>query len=126
MMSDELFEAKVDEVCAVDTRYDPDAYFFLREGMDFAIKERKGGKQQHLSGKELSEGLRDYALAEFGPMALFVLTEWGLRSTADFGNLVYNLIHAEVFTKTSTDKRADFNNVFDFHQAFAVPYLPEK
>jgi len=124
MNPDEVFETKITEVCDKDSRYDPDAYFFLREGMEFTIRERKGGKPQHLTGQELSMGLRDYALSEFGPMAHYVLSEWGIHSTSDFGNLVYNLIHAEVFTKTPTDKREDFNDVFDFHQTFAEPYLP--
>ena len=124
MTPDDAFEAKITEICDKDSRYDPDAYFFLREGMDFAIRERKGGKGQHLSGREVSEGLRDYALSEFGPMARFVLSEWGLHSTSDFGNLVYNLIHAEVFSKTPKDRREDFNDVYDFHQTFTVPYLP--
>ena len=124
MMPPDVFEARITEIFEKDNRYDPDAYFFLREGMDHAIGTMKKGAKQHLSGKEVSLALRDYALLEFGPMALFVLNEWGLHKTEDFGNLVYNLINAAVFTKTTADKREDFNNVFDFHDAFAKPYLP--
>ena len=122
-MTPEPFETKIAEICEMDSRYDPDAYFFLREGMEYTITTVKKGVHQHLTGQEVSLGLKDYALAEFGPMALFVLNEWGLHKTDDFGNLVYNLINAEVFSKTPTDKKEDFNNVFDFYDAFAKPYL---
>ena len=58
-------------------------------------------------------------------MAMTVMTEWGIAKTADFGNMVYNLIMAGILNKTERDSLNDFAGVFDFSEAFVLPYLPE-
>lgn len=47
-----------------------------------------------------------------------VLANWGIHSTSDFGELVYNLIRIEQMRKSDTDRREDFNDVYDFDDAF--------
>ena len=83
-----------------DKRYDRDAYFFLRDGLDFTVSRiRKANPEappRHVSGRELCEGLRDYALDRYGPMTQDLLREWGLRETLDFGNLVFHLIDYQI------------------------------
>lgn len=128
-MNPDSFDEVVNRICAADERYDPDAYFFLREALDHTVAtlgRNAGGKPQHVSGKELSLGIRDYALQEFGPLAWLVLTEWGLERTLDFGDLVYNLIEAGSMGKTDADSRDDFRDVFDFREAFVRPYEPQR
>lgn len=91
------------------------------------IKQKDSARAQrslHVSGRELSEGLRHFALDRFGPMAKTVLNEWGIRKSDDFGEIVYNLIDYNVFSKTDTDRREDFASVFDFEEAFVKPFLP--
>jgi uncharacterized repeat protein (TIGR04138 family) len=51
-------------------------------------------------------------------MAKVVLNSWGLRKTSDFGEIVYNLIEIGMMKKSKTDRREDFDNVYDFDQAF--------
>lgn len=112
-----------------DSRYDPGAYHFIRQALDYTLKkvrEADGARAtRHVSGVELSEGIRDYALEQFGPMSLTLLSEWGIRRTEDFGEIVFNLVEYEVFGKTEEDRREDFEGVFDFTDAFAKPFLPQ-
>jgi uncharacterized repeat protein (TIGR04138 family) len=74
-------------------------------------------KRHHVSGPELCEGIRQLALAEFGMMAKTVFRLWGVEKTDDWGNIVYNLIEAELMNKTSEDSLQDFHAVYDFDQA---------
>jgi uncharacterized repeat protein (TIGR04138 family) len=73
----------------------------------------------------LLSGIREFALAQFGPMTLMVLEEWGLRNCAGFGDIVFNMVEAGLLAKTDTDSRADFEGGYDFFEAFRKPYLPE-
>ncbi|MBI1901065.1 MAG: hypothetical protein HYS13_08140 [Planctomycetia bacterium] len=71
---------------------------------------------RHVSGQQLCEAIRIYALEQFGYLAKPVLNSWGIRSTSDFGEMVYNLIAIGQMRKTKDDRREDFDNVFDFDQ----------
>ncbi len=51
-------------------------------------------------------------------MAKVVLNTWGVQSTSDLGEIVYNLIRVEQMSKSEHDRREDFNDVFDFQKAF--------
>ena len=81
------------------------------------------GRTQHVTGRELCEGLRDLALEQYGLMALTVLAQWGIRSTSDIGEIVYNLIASGDLEKTPSDSRADFDDVFDFETALRRNYV---
>ena len=70
--------------------------------------------------------LRQYALKEFGPMVMTVFDSWGIHSSEDIGNMVFNLIGAGIFGKTEEDSIEDFKNVYDFQEAFVKPFAPEK
>lgn len=113
-----------------DPRYERQAYLFVRDGLDHAVKELKkrdtarARQSRHVTGRELSLGLRDYALEQFGPLAKTVLNAWGISATGHFGDIVYNFIEYSVFSKTDTDQREDFDAVFDFDEAFVAPFLP--
>jgi len=107
----------VEEICSKDQRYKPDAYEFLLEGLSFTQNKLK--KQRHISGRELAAGLRDYAINQYGALALEVLSHWGINQTEDFGNIVFSLIEKKLLSKTKEDCLADFNAVYDFNAAFA-------
>ncbi|MDD5269749.1 MAG: hypothetical protein PHE80_01005, partial [Candidatus Omnitrophica bacterium] len=74
-------------------------------------------KPRHVNGRELSEGLREYAIDQFGPLARTVLESWGVTKTEDFGNIVFNLIKAKLLSKTEEDSIEDFMDVFEFKKA---------
>jgi uncharacterized repeat protein (TIGR04138 family) len=110
-----------------DPRYEADAYHFLRESLDFTIRQVQAGEgvPRHISGQELLNGIRLFALQEFGPMAFTVLRTWGVRGTDDFGHIVFNLVNAGILGKTEQDSLDDFKNSYDFQTAFVTPFLPE-
>jgi uncharacterized repeat protein (TIGR04138 family) len=81
-------------------------------------KEEDAGPQRHVTGQELCEAIRQFALEQYGYMAKLVLSNWGMHSTRDFGEIVFNLIRIGRMRKTPQDRREDFDDVFDFDQAF--------
>jgi len=123
------FAEALDSIVRSDPRYQRDAYVFLRDALDFTTKQQKkakGTSVRHVSGPELLEGLRQYALKEFGPMVMTVFDSWGIHSSEDIGNMVFNLIGAGIFGKTEEDSIEDFRNVYDFEEVFVKPFAPEK
>ncbi len=123
------FAEALESVVGSDPRYQRDGYIFLRDALDFTTKHQKkikGVSVRHVSGPELLDGVRRYALKEFGPMVMTVFDSWGIRSCADIGHMVFNLIGAGVFGKTEQDSIEDFKNVYDFEEAFVKPFTPAK
>lgn len=122
------FSEAVEHLTVQDPRYHRDAYYFIRDALDQAVKLRKRqlGESGHVTGQQICEGARQVALKQFGPMVPTVLEFWGIKSTEDFGELVWNLIDLGVFGKTESDSRKDFESVFSFHEAFVEPFLPAK
>ena len=120
-----------------DPRYPLEAYMFVREALRFASDVLEMGTQtsgelnldmdtpsaskrveRHMSGQELCEAIRQFSLNQFGYMSKVVLNEWGIFSTSDFGNIVYNMINAGLMRKSDNDRRSDFENVYDFDTEF--------
>jgi uncharacterized repeat protein (TIGR04138 family) len=123
------FAEALDSIVANDPRYQRDAYAFLRDALDFSTKQQKkikGVSVRHVTGPELLDGARRYALKEFGPMVMTVFDNWGIHSCEDVGNMVFNLIGAGIFGKTEEDSIEDFKNVYDFGEAFVKPFAPAK
>ena len=111
-----------------DPRYDVQAYLFIREALDFTVKQRTRPKRQrgrHVSGAELLEGARQYALREYGPLARTVLARWGVERCEDLGEIVFNLVDVGILGKSDEDKKEDFAGGYDFDTAFAAPFRPK-
>ena len=122
------FEQSVVSILKRDKRFDPHAYFFLKDALDFTLKriaESNGGQARHVSGPELLAGYRDYALEQFGPMASTLMKEWSIRKCQDVGDMVFQLIEEQVFGKQDSDKKEDFSEVFDFEASLVTPFLPK-
>lgn len=121
------FEEALAQILIENPRYPAEAYIFLREVLEFttrSLKKPARGPARHISGQELADGMRLYALQEFGPMARTVLASMGITRTEDLGELVYNLVNYGFLGKTEEDRKSDFANGYDFHEAFDRPYLP--
>jgi uncharacterized repeat protein (TIGR04138 family) len=124
-MQEVSFEEGLERIHAKDSRYDRDAYEFVRDALDHTRKLMgKEGRGQHVSGQELLNGIRDLALTKFGPMTITVFEEWGIRKCPDFGEIVFNMIEAELLAKEKKDSRGDFEGGYDFCDAFRKPFLP--
>jgi uncharacterized repeat protein (TIGR04138 family) len=123
------FPEAIERILRKDQRYEREAYFFLREALDYTVRllnKPAQGPRRHVTGKELLEGVREFALEEYGPMALRVLHTWGIASSEDIGNIVFNLVAQGVLGKTNEDRLEDFSGGYDFAQAFAGPFLPRR
>jgi len=120
-----------------DKRYALDAYVFVFEALTYAQNVMNMGTeavsevsdeidddselrkpQQHVTGQELCQAIRSFALDQFGFLAKSVLNYWGIRCTGDFGEIVFNLIEIGQMHKTPSDRREDFEDVYDFEIAF--------
>lgn len=125
------FRDQIGRVIARDPRYSLEAYAFVLEALHLArdrkLREarraprgrRRGkGVSGHVTGRQLCLAARRLALREYDRLAAAVLGHWGLRSTSDIGEIVYNLIASGDLDKTPTDRREDFDDVFDFDVDF--------
>ncbi len=127
-MNGKDFSQVVDLVLKDDSRYGKGAYYFVRKALDYTVKNLKGDEERtsnHVSGQELLEGIRKYALDQYGPLALTVLTNWNVRKCSDFGDIVFNLVDFGVLGKTEQDQREDFLNGYDFKEVFLQPFRPK-
>jgi len=116
------FYQKVEEITGKDPRYKPDAYEFVMQALWFTRKKLK--REDHVTGRELAEGGREFALDQYGPLAKTVLEHWGVNATADFGAIVFNMIDAGLMSKTDEDSQEDFKDVYDFGKAFNTEDAP--
>ncbi len=114
----DLFEV-IDQITAKDARYKPEAYSFVMTALNYTLKKFK--KPRHITGRELLEGIRAYAIEQFGPLTRTVFEYWGITSTEDFGHIVFNLVEAKLLSKTEEDSIDDFKNAYDFKDAFDAP-----
>ncbi|MBO4545386.1 MAG: hypothetical protein J5773_06365 [Verrucomicrobia bacterium] len=125
-MPDEKFTTAVENIIARDQRYHPDSYDFVQSALIYTqekIKQTRG-KIGHVSGQELLEGIKEYALNEFASMATMVFAEWGITRCEDFAEIVFNMVEEGMLSKTDQDSKEDFRKGFDFYEAFTKPFLP--
>ncbi len=119
----------VDLILKEDGRFDKGAYYFVRQGLDHTIRNLENAPKEeaprHVTGKELLEGIRDFAHDQYGPLAFTLLDHWGITKCDDFGDIVFNLVDYGVLGKTENDKKEDFSGGYDFREAFLKPYLPK-
>jgi uncharacterized repeat protein (TIGR04138 family) len=125
----------MDELLKRDPRFKIEAYAFVRDALSYAQRTLMSqgslsvdsqfaelddveDQSRHLTGQQLCEACRQHALEQYGYLAPLVLANWGLKSTSNFGDVVYNLIEIKHMRKSDADRREDFNDVFSFHDAF--------
>lgn len=122
------FAEALDRIIAADPRWDREAYVFMRDALDFTVKQLKKNKEEsarHVTPTQLLDGVRQFALKEFGPMVPTVFDYWRVRECGDIGEIVFNLIRSGIFGKTESDSIEQFRCGYDFHAAFVMPFLPE-
>ena len=115
---------KLQSVVSKDRRYSMQSYQFVFEALDYTAS--KLGKkynssmeeERHVTGQELSEGVKQYAMKKFGYMTRIVLEQWGITKSGDFGEIVFNLVDSGLMGKTETDSLDDFKDLYDFYIEF--------
>src|SRR5258708_556165 len=116
-MQEVSFTEALDSILARDPRYDREGYAFVRQALDRAQKaigKDEQGRPRHVTGQQLLLAIRDFGLAQFGPMAITVFEEWGIHQCSDFGEIVFNMVEAEWLGKTPPGSRGDFRVRFGF------------
>ncbi|MEI7773246.1 MAG: Minf_1886 family protein [Verrucomicrobiota bacterium] len=121
------FFAAVERILESDSRFDRNAYHFLKESLELITGDGKKHKPRivgHVTAHQLLDGVREHALRQFGPMVPTVFGYWGITKCEDFGDMVYQLIALGTFGKSDKDSIEDFKNAYTFHDAFVVPFRP--
>ena len=127
----ETTKKTLEQVVEETGRYPIEAFEFVRHGLNYAVNQIHGDTRNktdaecHVTGQQLSQGLRDYAIIRYGLMARTVLAHWGITRTLDFGRIVFALVESKLMQKTDDDDVRDFDNVYDFSNAFEPPARPQ-
>ena len=116
----ENFLKKIERVMKNNAQYKFEAYSFVMAALHHTVT--KLPKARHVTGGELLEGIREYALDQFGPLTRTVLNYWGIKKTVDFGTIVFALVEVGILRKQPDDKIEDFQNIYDFKDAFDKGY----
>ena len=127
------YQARLADLVERDPRYAYEAYEFVFAALSHTqkllgrppVRPETPESEHHVSGRELVEGVRDLALREFGLMARVVFRMWGITCTADFGEIVFNLVEEGLMSKTDQDSREDFQGIFDFERALVEDFRIE-
>ena len=127
-MEDKDFQATVEKIVNEDPRYAPDAYPFISEAVFYTTDKLSTEEpdKRHISGQELLEGIREFALNRFGPMAETVLNSWGINDSMDIGRIVFHMVDNDLLGSNENDSIDDFRNGYDFKEAFATPFVSGK
>jgi uncharacterized repeat protein (TIGR04138 family) len=119
----DCLEERIQDVRKRDRRFSRFAYYFLLDALDWTMsrlgRDQLTGEERHIGGRELLQGIKEFGAEQFGPMAAMVFEHWGVQRTDDFGEIVFNLIDAELLSRRPTDSRLDFADGFDFQSTFA-------
>jgi len=116
----EQYMMKIEAIMKKHKHYKFEAYSFIMAALHNTVS--KLSKPRHITGQELSEGIRDYALDQYGPMTRTVLNYWGILKTDDFGHIVFALVDAGILRKQPGDKIDDFRDLYCFEEAFDKGY----
>ena len=122
----DLLEEKIQAVRRRDRRFSRNAYYFVLDALDYTMthfgRDQLTGEDRHVGGRELMVGIKEFAAEQFGPMAALVFERWGVRAAGDFGEIVFNLIDAELLSRRPSDSRRDFVDGGDFRETFAAKH----
>jgi len=120
-MTDVQFADEIlDRLRERNPRFHGKAYVFLLSALHHVMERLE--TPRHITGPELATGVRDLAIRRFGPTARDVLEHWGIERTGDLGEIVFALVEAGVLVAEEGDRPEDFQNLFDFEEAFVRNY----
>jgi len=116
MRRDDTLLPVLEEITRKDPRYKIEGYLFLLASLHHTQSGLR--KPRHVTGGELLDGIRSYALNQFGPLSRTVIEHWGITETVDFGHIVFNLVEKGILHQTDEDTLEDFRGVYKFEEAF--------
>ncbi len=107
----------LEQIAGQDGRYHPQAVRFVYEALGYTAK-KFADQPHHITGQDLCYGLKRLAMKKWGRLAMLVLNSWNVKTTRDFGEIVYLMIKHRWMSAKPTDSIDDFNDVFDFKTTF--------
>ena len=107
----------LEKIARKDGRFSPQIIRFVYEGLGYTAK-NVAAEPEHVTGEKLCEGLKKLAIEKWGRLAMLVLSTGGIKSTRDFGEIVYLMIKHKWMSAQPTDSIEDFDNVYDFKTVF--------
>ena len=119
-----MMKNNIEQIAGEDGRYDANAIKFVYEGLSHTVRkvaeklENEQDRPRHITGPDLAEGLKDLALERWGRLARAVLEHWGVKTTRDFGEIIFLMVNSGWMQKQPQDSIEDFDKVYDFNQAF--------
>ena len=108
---------RLEDIADQDGRFSPNALKFVYEGLTYTAK-KTSEDPSHVTGQTLCEGLRKLAAEKWGRLAMLVLNSWNIKTTRDFGEIVYLMIANKWMSAQPTDSIDDFIGAYDFKTAF--------
>jgi uncharacterized repeat protein (TIGR04138 family) len=115
-----LRDGIIDRILAREPRFHEYAYLFVLAALEHC--QTRLPERRHISGRELAGACRELALERYGVLAQLVLEQWGVKSTADIGDVVFTLVELGLLISQASDSRDEFIGVFDFDEAFEREY----
>jgi uncharacterized repeat protein (TIGR04138 family) len=114
------------DVATQDGRYSIEAFRFLYESLDEALrlagKTDAEGLERHVTGQDVLKGMRSMATKSFGRLAGDVWRSWGVQTSMDWGRIVFLLVDAGLLARREEDSIEDFREGFDFDDVFVNQY----
>lgn len=95
-------------------RYTIDAYKFVDNAIKNALNNLEN--KRHLSAYEVLISCRDLAIKEYSFLAEEVLRSWGIESSKDIGEIVFQMIKKNILSASAEDKQSDFEIKFELFE----------
>jgi uncharacterized repeat protein (TIGR04138 family) len=125
-MDKKTYKKEIQNLVSQDSRYSEAAYYFLSDALSYTTKKMKrdgrSAAERHISGQELLEGIREFALNQFGPLTRVVLEDWGIYRCEDFGTIVFNMVRSNLLGASEGDSETDFSGGYAFSDVFDTPF----
>lgn len=110
----------LDQLQERNPRFHARSYEFVLRALHSVI--RSLDEPRHITGRELTDGVRELALGQYGPLARTVLEHWGIHETEDVGRVVFAMVEQGILVKEDEDHQEDFTDLFDFEEVFDLDY----
>ena len=110
----------LDQLQERNPRFHARSYEFVLRTLHSVI--RSLDEPRHITGRELTDGVRELALGQYGPLARTVLEHWGIHETEDVGRVVFAMVEQGILVKEDEDHQEDFTDLFDFEEVFDLDY----
>ncbi len=113
----------IEEIAKLDGRFSLKAFELVHEALGRTVNKPYGDEAEnqgprHVTGKELCISLAELAAEKWGYLARVVLNQLGIKSTYDFGSIVYLMVEHKWMYARPQDSIDEFKNVYDFEETF--------